>query len=125
MEPLGNGGAGYSGGGGYGSGSIGGKGGSNGANGEDGVTGVGGAGSGTQIDKIPVTNFALSPGEGGISDDYGGGGGGGVLIDGQGPDIPGESVKVGEGYGGGGTGGYGPVPGHGGAVILDFVPEKQ
>ena len=124
MEPLGNGGAGYSGGGGYGYGSVGGKGGSNGDNGEDGVTGVGGAGSGIQIDEIPVTNFALSPGEGGISDDYGGGGGGGVLIDGQGPVLP-ASVKVGEGYGGGGAAEYGPVPSNHGAVILDFVPEQQ
>ena len=62
-----DGGAGYSGGGGYGYGSGGGGGGSNGAKGEDGADGIGGAGSGLRIDDIPVTNFALSPGEGGVS----------------------------------------------------------
>ena len=73
MERLGeDGAAGYSGGGGYGYGSEnggGGGGGSNGAKGEDGVDGAGGAGSGVRIDDIPVTNFVLSPGEGGCPGD--------------------------------------------------------
>ena len=128
MERLGeDGAAGYSGGGGYGYGSEnggGGGGGSNGAKGEDGVDGAGGAGSGVRIDDIPVTNFVLSPGEGGTRTitRYTGGGGGGVLVDGQGPYR--LSDRVGEGYGGGGSAEYGPVPSLPGAVILDFVPEQ-
>ena len=124
-----DGGAGYSGGGGYGypsSGGIGGgDGGSNGFKGEDGRSGVGGAGSGVQIDNIPITNYALSPGEGGYANNnYYGGGGGGVLIDGQGPDR--LNSRIGEGYGGGGGSYYDdPYIGLPGAVILDFSPDDD
>ena len=116
-----DGGAGYSGGGGYCYPPVGGAGGSNGSKGEDGCIGVGGAGSGVQIDNIPLTNFDLSPGEGGRASGASGGGGGGVLINMQGPDRP--TDNMGEGYGGGGNY-YNDDSGLPGAVILDFAPDE-
>jgi len=131
-----NGGAGYSGGGADGldtgnpNENRGGNGGSNGSNGYDSCCNVGGQGSSLDLGVIPVRNFDLSPGNGGVAGNgvngncdggyCGGGGGGGVFIDGTGPGL---NSNRGQGYGaGGGTNievEY--AAGFPGVIIFDFI----
>jgi hypothetical protein len=75
---------------------------SGGSNGSDGYGENGGKGSGTNISEIPLDNFVLSPGDGGVNNVYNGGGGGGILVDNIGPD---SFEYQGKGFGGGGGGG--------------------
>ena len=75
---------------------------SGGSNGSDGYGENGGKGSGTNISEIPLDNFVLSPGDGGVYNVYNGGGGGGILVDNIGPD---SFEYQGKGFGGGGGGG--------------------
>ena len=102
------GGVGYSGGGGFG-GSSGGVGGSNGNDGGQGSSYAGGSGTWEDITAYQLSEFTLSPGQGGqpyrhSSSSYYGGGGGGVLVGGSGPSR--DNQYQGEGYGGGGGGWY-------------------
>ena len=89
--------AGYSGGGGYDNNA---NGGSNGNDGGQGNSYAGGSGTWEDITAYQMSEFTLSPGQGGQPyDNYYGGGGGGVLVGGLGPS---RSQHKGEGYGGGG-----------------------
>ena len=97
----GPGGAGYSGGGGYNNNANGGSNGNDGGQGSN--SNVGGSGTWEDITAYQLSEFTLSPGQGGQSYNDGhyhyGGGGGGVLVGGSGPS---RHQYQGEGYGGGG-----------------------
>ena len=92
-----------------------------GSNGEDGLgDGHEGKGTGQKLTSFPMSNFFLSPGNGGIiekttSDE--GGGGGGVLVDGLGPD---RVLGQGEGYGGGGSSGDGLQ----GIILMEIIEQS-
>ena len=95
------GGDGYSGGG--GGLSSAGNGGSNGGNGgrsSGKYSYTGGSGTGKDISSYYMSQFSLSPGQGGQNRGKYGGGGGGVLVGGDGPS---RKQGQGEGYGGGGA----------------------
>merc|ERR1712117_871599 len=126
-----NGGAGYSGGGGDSidggdpDNNLPGNGGSNGSNGFDGCCYVGGEGSSLDLGIIPVKNFDLSPGKGGVASNgvgvgLAGGGGGGILIDRSGPGLY-SNRSQGYGAGGGGPDGDTYRVGFPGVIIFDFI----
>jgi len=128
-----NGGAGYSGGGadsiddGDPEDNLPGNGGSNGGNGYDSNCCVGGQGSSLDLGVIPLKNFDLSPGKGGVAGNnipagvgLAGGGGGGILIDGSGPGLY-SNRSQGYGAGGGGPNLDGYYVGYPGVIIFDFI----
>ena len=124
------GGSGYSGGGGFGE-----SGGVGGSNGNDGGKGdwpsleesyAGGSGTWEDITTYQLTEFTLSPGQGGQhyrhpNGGYGyyyGGGGGGVLVGGSGPS---RNQYQGEGYGGGDGSNDGNTNGLPGVILVEVV----
>ena len=116
---------GYSGGGGSSGGYASTYGGNGGSNGNDGGHGSGsysypgGSGTWEDITAYQLTEFTLSPGQGGQSYQGSfGGGGGGVLVGGTGPS---RSQYQGEGYGGGGAYDGSTWSGLPGVILVEVV----